>query len=92
MTAAERLVLTVAVFTDVPTGQLILVHLQDPDAERATADAGGRGYKYAGYFGVQHGAAKVDIEDGFEGAMFRAGMVFSGMLGEQLKREQLAEV
>ena len=78
---------TVAVLAQ--ADQLILVGLENDDAERAVSDAASRGYAFAGSIAIIEGEPKVSIERGFEATMAYAGVVFAGMLGPILKEHQL---
>jgi len=78
---------TVAVFAQ--ADQLILVALENADADRAVSDAVARGYVFTGSIAVIAGEPKVSIEPGFEATMALAGSVFAEMLGPVLKEHQL---
>ncbi len=74
---------TQAVFSN--GAELILVHLEHDDADRAVADAAARGYSYAGCFAVIGGVPKVEIEPHCTTLMTCAGVVFASRLGAHLK-------
>jgi hypothetical protein len=84
---AECPPLNVAVFAN--GDDLVLVHLEHPDADGASTEAVSRGYAYAGCIGINGGEPKALIEPGFEATLLYAGVLFAEMAGKHLQDYQL---